>query len=200
MISNTNIAFLYGILVKIVDDIIDFHIFPQYSLFFQFILILLTIYVVFYNKILSPIASITFTLGGILAFFFIPHSVNSNIWKIIILLSIPNCLKNITDMSDIYNSLETKDIKNLFYFVFPLLFMATAFSIIEDILVPEEYSKTKIIDKIFQSMMMMIFIYLLPFLAKKINLREDIMEMLRILAWGWMGYAITSVIILTQCV
>ena len=200
MISNTNIAFLYGILVKIVDDIIDFHIFPQYSLFFQFILILLTIYVVFYNKILSPIASITFTIGGILAFFFIPHSVNSNIWKIIILLSIPNCLKNITDMSDIYNSLETKDIKNLFYFVFPLLFMATAFSIIEDILVPEEYSKTKIIDKIFQSMMMMIFIYILPFLAKKINLREDMREMLRILAWGWMGYAITSVIILTQCV
>jgi len=200
MISNSNIAFLYGILVKIVDDIIDFHIFPQYSLFFQFILILLTIYVVFYNKILSPIASITFTIGGILAFFFIPHSVNSNIWKIIILLSIPNCLKNITDMSDIYNSLETKDIKNLFYFVFPLLFMATAFSIIEDILVPEEYSKTKIIDKTLQSIMMMIFIYMLPFLAKKINLREDIMEMLRILAWGWMGYAITSVIILTQCV
>jgi len=200
MISNSNIAFLYGILVKIVDDIIDFHIFPQYSLFFQFILILLTIYVVFYNKILSPIASITFTIGGILAFFFIPHSVNSNIWKIIILLSIPNCLKNITDMSDIYNSLETKDIKNLFYFVYPLLFMATAFSIIEDILVPEEYSKTKIIDKTLQSIMMMIFIYMLPFLAKKINLREDIMEMLRILAWGWMGYAITSVIILTQCV
>jgi len=200
MISNSNIAFLYGILVKIVDDIIDFHIFPQYSLFFQFILILLTIYVVFYNKILSPIASITFTIGGILAFFFIPHSVNSNIWKIIILLSIPNCLKNITDMSDIYNSLETKDIKNLFYFVFPLLFMATAFSIIEDILVPEEYSKTKIIDKTLQSIMMMIFIYMLPFLSKKINLREDIMEMLRILAWGWMGYAITSVIILTQCV
>ena len=200
MISNTNIAFLYGILVKIVDDIIDFHIFPQYSLFFQFILILLTIYVVFYNKILSPIASFTFTIGGILAFFFIPHSVNSNIWKIIILLSIPNCLKNITDMSDIYNSLETKDIKNLFYFVFPLLFMATAFSIIEDILVPEEYSKTKIIDKTFQSIMMMIFIYILPFLAKKINLRKDMMEMLQIFAWGWMGYAITSVIILTQCV
>ena len=103
-------------------------------------------------------------------------------------------------MSDIYNSLETKDIKNLFYFVFPLLFMATAFSIIEDILVPEEYSKTKIIDKIFQSMMMMIFIYMLPFLAKKINLREDMREILQILAWGWMGYAITSVIILTQCV
>ena len=200
MISNTNIAFLYGILVKIVDDIIDFHIFPQYSLFFQFILILLTIYVVFYNKILSPIASITFTIGGILAFFFIPHSVNSNIWKIIILLSIPNCLKNITDMSDIYNSLETKEIKNLFYFVFPLLFMATIFSIIEDILVPEEYSKTKIIDKTLQSIMMMIFIYILPFLAKKINLREDMREILQILAWGWMGYSITSVIILTQCV
>jgi hypothetical protein len=78
--------------------------------------------------------------------------------------------------------------------------MATAFSIIEDILVPEEYSKTKIIDKTLQSVMMMIFIYMLPFLAKKINLREDMREMLRILAWGWMGYAITSVIILTQCV
>lgn len=196
MIKNEYIAFLYGLLVKIVDDINDFHIFTAYKPVFELILILLSVYVVFINKQLAPIASCTFAIGGLIAFLFIPHAVDADIWKFIIILSIPCCLYYIAKFTDLWTHLTTTDIHNLSYFILPLTVIAIVFSIIEDILVPEEQGNRKLIDKILQSIAMILFLYIIHPLASKINLNELHKQLLIIVAHGWLGYAITSVIIL----
>lgn len=190
------ISFIYGILVKIVDDIIDLNIFQSYSLFFQCLLIMLTIYVIFFNTKLSTIASFTFTIGGVIALIFIPHSVSATIWKLIILLSIPKFLQHLKKVKDIYNGSTSLDIRNLYYFVLPVLIFSIVFSIIEDFLVPEETSNRKLIDKALQSIMMISFLLIINCIAKKINLKEDYKQLLITLAYGWLGYSLTSVIIL----
>lgn len=197
MMNSHYISFIYGILVKIVDDIIDLNIFQSYNLFFKFLLIVLTIYVIFFNAQLSNIASFTFTIGGLIALIFIPHAVSARIWKLIILLSIPKFLQNLQMVIDIYNRLTAHEVKNLYYFVIPVLIWSILFAIIEDILVPEEVGNRKLIDKFLQSMMMISFILTIDFIAKKIHLKEDHKQLLVTLAYGWLGYAVTSVIMLT---
>ena len=196
MMNTHYISFIYGILVKIVDDIIDLNIFQSYSLFFQCLLIMLTIYVIFFNTKLSTIASVTFTIGGGIALIFIPHSVSATIWKLIILLSVPKFLQHLKKVRDIYNGSTSLDIKNLYYFVLPVLILSIVFSIIEDFLVPEETGNRKLIDKSLQSIMMISFLLTIDFIAKKINLKKDHKQLLITLAYGWLGYALTSVIIL----
>jgi len=197
MIHNNYIAFLYGVLVKIVDDINDFHIFTEYKLIFEIALTLFTIYVVFFNTILSPISSCTFTLGGFIALLLIPHSVDATIWQLIILLSIPKCIHLIPKFITVYKGLNLIDMRNISSFVLPLLLIATTFSVIEDIIVPEETGYKKLIDKAFQSFIMILFLLLIKFISQKINLHHTHKQLLIILASGWLGYALTSVIILT---
>ena len=87
--------------------------------------------------------------------------------------------------------------RNISSFVLPLLLIATTFSVIEDIIVPEETGYKKLIDKAFQSFIMILFLLLIEFISQKINLHYAHKELLIILASGWLGYALTSVIILT---
>lgn len=197
MINNNYIAFLYGVLVKIVDDIIDFNIFPQYKLFFEAILLLLTVYVIFFNTLLSGIASCTFAIGGFIALLFIPHTVNATIWRLIIMLAVPRCIYCIPQLMNLHKQLNITDIRNVSYFIVPLLLVATIFSIIEDIVIPEEYGYNKLIDKGFQSFIMIIFLFLIDFIGERIHLNNSHKQLLIILSCGWLGYALTSVVILT---
>lgn len=197
MIYNNLIALFYGILVKIVDDINDFQKFTEYKVLTELFILLLTIYILYFNNFLSLIASCIFTIGGLIALIFCPHAVEAPIWKIIILLSIPKCLFYIPKLLQNYKTLKKTDITNLFYFVGPLFLLATVFSIIEDSLVPEEYSNKKLIDKIFQSVIMVTFLLFINRIAQKIQLNENIKESLIAIAWAWLGYALTSVIILS---
>ena len=190
------ISFIYGILVKIVDDIIDLNIFQSYSLFFQCLLLGLTIYIIFFNTDLSTIASFIFTIGGLIAFIFIPHSVNATIWKLIILLSIPKCLQQLNKVIYKYNQLQELDIQNLYSFVLPIIIWSIVFAIVEDILVPEESGNRKLIDKSLQSIIMIAFLLTIDFIAQKIQLEKDHKNLLVTIAYGWLGYALTSVIML----
>ena len=195
MIDNY-IAFLYGLLVKIVDDINDFHIFLEYKQFYEILLILLTIYVLFFNKKLSPIASCIFGIGGLIAFLFIPHAVDAIIWKLIILLSIPGCIYFILKFIKSLPYQNKRDIKNLLNFILPLIVISVLFSIVEDIVVPEEYGYRKLIDKAFQSIIMIIFLCSINKIDNIIHLNSEHKKILIWSAYGWLGYAITSVIML----
>ena len=73
------ISFIFGLLVKIVDDINDYNVYKKVKVPFEAILVLLTIYILFIDKQLSPIASSIFFLGGIIGFLFAPHIVDAPI-------------------------------------------------------------------------------------------------------------------------
>ena len=190
------ISFFYGVLTKIVDDINDMEILMDYKLSFELLLLGLTLYVLFMNKSLSPLASGIFFLGGLVALVFAPAAVDADIWKLIIFISFFPFLYHLCNVHQLAQNMESKDIYNLLYISIPLFIGATIFSLIEDRLVPEDNSYRKLIDKICQVVIVSIFLKFLPIMVEKVDLDAYQEDILRWSAFGWLGYCLMNVIIL----
>ena len=193
MISNI-ISFLFGVLVNIVDDINDYNIYKNLQTPFETILILLTIYVLFIDEKLSPIASSIFFLGGIIGLLFAPHIVDAPIWMAIIVLSVLPFLYTLSRLWTVRREINIKDWKNAVLLILPLFLVSVVFSLIEDKLVPEEVSETKLVERVMQCILVSIFLYILPQVHNQYKLSVIQYQGLAIAAWGWLGYALTSVL------
>ena len=91
------ISFIMGVLIDQVDDLVDakeeltsVQMYTKYIL--QFVLICLTVYIIYFNKELSLLTTYIFVLGGIVGFLFAPNIVDATIWKILIAIAIPKFL------------------------------------------------------------------------------------------------------------
>ena len=188
------ISFIFGILVNIVDDINDYNIYKKWQTPLETILILLTIYILFLDKQLSPIASSIFFLGGMIGLIFAPHIVDAPIWMAIIVLSILPFLYMLRQLWEERREIDIKDWKNAALVIFPLFLFSVVFSLVEDKLVPEEVSKTKLVERIMQCIMVSIFLYILPQVHNQYKLSIIQYQGLEIAAWGWLGYALASVL------
>ena len=188
--NNKIIALLYGILVDIVDDINDYNVGVKYKEFMETALILLTIYILFFNRDLGIPASFIFTFGGIIGLLFAPHIVDANIWKITIFLAI---LAFFSYMRENLHFINKKDIENFKRMIVPVSILATILSLIEDKFIPEEVSMLKLYDRIFQVAVVILFINYADTLMTNINLSKIQKNGLQWAAWGWLGYAGTSV-------
>jgi len=190
------ISFFYGVLTKIVDDINDMEILKDYKLSFELLLLGLTLYVLFMNKSLSPLASGIFFLGGLIALVFAPAAAEAEIWKLIIFISFFPFLYHLSNVHNLVQNTESKDIYNFLYISIPLFICATLFSLIEDRLVPEDNSYRKLIDKICQVVIVSLFLTFLPTMVEKVNLDAYQENILRWSAFGWLGYCLMNVITL----
>ncbi len=188
------ISFIFGVIVNIVDDINDYHIYKEWQFSFELILLLLSVYILFLNKRLSSIASIIFFVGGVCGFIFAPHIIAAPIWKKIIALSVLPFLYTLKNVWEQREKINIRDWKNAVFIIVPLFIFSTLFSLIEDTFVPEEVSKTKIVDRLFQCVMVAGCIYYLPRLQNKYHLSLFQYRGLNVAAWGWLGYALASVI------
>jgi len=189
--NNKIIALLYGILVDIVDDINDSNVGVKYKGFLETALILLTIYILFFNRDLGISASFIFTFGGIMGLLFAPHIVDANIWKITIFLGV---LAFFSYIREILHFINKKDIENFKIIIIPVAILATILSLIEDKFIPEEVSMLKLYDRIFQVVIITLFINYADTLTKKMSLSEKQKNGLQWAAWGWLGYTGASVV------
>jgi len=188
------ISFIFGVLIKIVDDINDYHIYKKFKAPFETILILLTIYILFLDEQLSPIASIIFFLGGIIGLLFAPHIVDAPIWMAIIVLSVLPFLYTLSRLWTVRREINIKDWKNAVLLILPLFLVSVVLSLIEDKLVPEEVSETKLVERVMQCILVSIFLFILPQVHNQYKLSVIQYQGLAIAAWGWLGYALTSVL------
>ena len=192
--TNTILGFFFGILINIVDDINDYKVGIKYKIFFETLLVILTIYILYLDRNLGPIASLIFSLGGIIGLFFAPHIIDANIWRLIIALSIPPLLYYLSIFWEEREKIKKKDIYNFMLILTPLFIIAVIFSLLEDYLVPEEFSQTKLIERLFQCLVMGLFIIYLPQIKEQYQLSLIQKEGLETAAWGWLGYASSSVL------
>jgi len=190
------ISFFYGVLTKIVDDINDMEILTDYKLSSEILLLALTLYVLFIDKYLSPLASGIFFLGGLIALVFAPAAVDANIWKLIIFMSFFSFTYHLSYIKNTIQDMKSRDMYNFLYISIPLFIAATLFSLIEDRLVPEDNSYRKLIDKICQVVIVSIFLMVLPVVVEKVDLDTQQENILRWSAFGWLGYSLMNVIIL----
>ena len=122
---------------------------------------------------------------------FAPHIVDANIWKITIFLGV---LAFFSYIREILHFINKKDIENFKIIIIPVAILATILSLIEDKFIPEEVSMLKLYDRIFQVVIITLFINYADTLTKKMSLSEKQKNGLQWAAWGWLGYTGASVV------
>ena len=191
------ISLIGGILCNIVDHINDSKVLPEYSLVFECLFIGVVVYALLCNKYVSFFVSGLFSIAGIIGLLLVPHTVNSLVWKFCIFGCIPFFIYHLLNYKTLLLDLSYDDITSFFYFVIPAIVLLLLFALLEDYLVPEEYSKKKLIDKLLQSLIMCLLLYITNFtsLIKETYLRNSAISLMIFNSFilGWIGYVTSSV-------
>ena len=165
------LAFIYGILLKIIDDIYDSNIFLDYKLITDVTVIGLTLFFFLYDRFVSFFGSGLFAIGGVAGLILIPRSVDATIMP--------------------------EDITQFLFTVVPIIVVSLILMLIEDYLVPEEYGNKKLYDKLFQVTATGSFTYLLNFSSYFSDMTDKNRLVLNIFFIGWLGNVILSSIMLS---
>ena len=191
------LALVGGILSNIVDQIIDSEILTKYEFISECLFIGIVVCALLYDKYVSFFVSGLFSVGGILGLLLAPHSVNALVWQISTFVCIPFFIYHLLNYRNILMDLSYDDINSFFYFVIPAVALLLLFALLEDYLVPEEYSKKKLLDKAFQTLSMILILYITNFtsLIKETYLKNSkISRMIfNIFILGWLGNVGSSV-------
>ena len=193
-------AFLYGSLIKIVDDLIDFgskssDLIINLRYIFQTILVIITIYILFFNKNLGIYLALLFILGGIIGTLFAPNIIKDRIWIILISLAIIKLIIDIHKIIDYIKNITKNNIYDIIILLAPLIIICTVFALVEDKLIPEEFSNKKILSRSFQIIVIILFIKYYKNIMEIANIKGDY-TFIPYVIYPHLGYFMTSVIIL----
>lgn len=184
MINDNFIAAAYGALVNIVDDINDYNTVPHLKLALEIILAILTIYILYFTKKLGFVASILFSSGGLFYILFASHVLEPFIYKLIAGLAIPPLFYHISqNIHYIQENLRFLGLLGLSSIVSGFLI------ILEDKMVPEEFSYRKIAERTFQLILAIaILVYI-----DTLELTENQTSAVSSVVSGWAGYTIANI-------
>ncbi len=184
MIGNNYITILYGILVNFVDDMNDYNTAPHLKLGLEIILAILTIYILYFTKELGFVASILFSFGGLLYVLFASHVLGPFIFKLIAALAIPPLLYHISQkIQYIHENMRFLKLLGAFSIVAGFLI------ILEDKMIPEEFSYRKIAERTFQLILAIAIIVYID----KFNLTKTQTSSISWVVYGWIGYTIANI-------
>lgn len=184
MIGNNYITILYGLLVNFVDDMNDYNTAPNLKLGLEIILAILTIYILYFTKELGFVASILFSFGGLLYVLFASHVLGPFIFKLIAALAIPPLLYHMSQkIQYIHENMRFLKLLGA------LSIVAGFLIILEDKMVPEEFSYRKIAERTFQLILAIaILVYI-----DKFNLTKTQTSSISWVVYGWIGYTVANI-------
>jgi len=193
-------SFIYGILSNIIDYIYDSQLFLEYKLWYESLFIILTLFFFLHNKYISFFGSGLFVFGGIAGILFAPHAVDALIWKICIFISFPIFIYHLFNIKLLINSITNKDITQFIFNVMPIIVFSLLLALLEDYLVPEEYSNKKLYDKILQFIVLISFLYFLNY--SSISFFNDLTDINKLIlntfTLAWFGNIVSGIFILSQ--
>jgi len=182
--NNNWIALLYGALVNFVDDMNDYNTAPNLKLGLEIILAILTIYILYFTKKLGFVASILFSFGGLLYVLFASHVLGPFIYKLISALAIPVMLYHISqNIHYIQENIRFLGLLGLSSIVAGFLI------ILEDKMIPEEFSHRKIFERSFQLLLATLILMYID----KFKLTEGQTSAILWVVYGWIGYTIANI-------
>jgi len=192
------LAFFVGCLTNIIDYMNDSKIFLKYKLPAELIFFLITLYFFLSNKYISFFGSGLFALGGFFGTIFAPHAIEATIWKSVIYLAIPIFIYHLFNIPLLINELTTKDLTQFIFNVMPIVIGSLILALFEDYMVPEEYSNKKLYDKLFQFVVLLIFLYMLNNHKIFINLTDINKLILNLFTLSWFGNIVSGIFILSS--
>ena len=153
-----------------------------------------------HDKYISFFSSALFLIGGMVCLLFAPHIVDAFIWKFVIYLSIPIFIYHIINLPFLIENITNIDIFQFIFIVIPVIIVSLLFALLEDYLVPEEFSNKKICDKLFQYTILILFLYILNYknLFLKIKITNKNKLILNVFTLSWLGNILCGLYILTS--
>ena len=184
MISNNYMAFLYGVLVNFVDDMNDYNKTHNLKSWLEIILAILTIYILYFTKKLGFTTSVLFSFGGLLYVLFASHVLGPFIFRLVAALAVPPMLYHISQ--------NIQYVQDNLYFLGLLAsssVIAGILILLEDKMVPEEFSYRKIFERIFQLLLAVLILMYID----KLGLTESQSAAISWVAYGWAGYTVANI-------
>ena len=188
---NALLSFIYGVLVKIVDDIYDNNILLKYKYLFVSALLLLTAYIIFFTKDLYILWAPALVGLGIIGLFH-PPLIDILPWKLSACIGLIGYIYHFSCIKAVAYNLSIKDI------IF-LIFYASICSVIlfmEDNFITEEYSERKLAIRVLGALLTLgILLY-----REKIKKLVDVSNLIYdIFIWTRiedLGYVFCSILIM----
>jgi len=147
------VSFIYGIIFKLLDEMYDSNILTEYKEITEFIVLVLTVYLILCNKYISFAYS---TIFIILYYALSSESTEDFVWKAIFFISIVSFIYHL-----LYNF---SDIKLLMYSAFlPIFISGGIMGVIDDRIFPENFSNRKYIERCFFSFLCLATVLVLNF-------------------------------------
>lgn len=191
------LSFIVGCLINVVDYMNDSNLFLKYKFISELLFFCLILFLFLYNKYVSFFGSGIFVFGGgIAGMLFAPHAVEAMIWKSVIYLAIPVFIYHIFNLSSLTADLSKEEINQFLFKVMPIVIGALMLALLEDYLVPEEFGNKKLYDKIFQTVVLILFIYLLNYSSYFENFSNINKLLLNLFSISWLGSGIPGIFIL----
>ena len=192
------LAFFVGCLTSIIDYMNDSNLFLNYKFIAELLFFCTTLYFFLSNKYISFFGSGLFVVGGFVGSIITPHAIEAFIWKSVIYLAIPVFMYHILNVRLLINDLSSEDIRQFIFKVIPIVIGSLLLALVEDYMVPEEYSNKKLYDKIFQFVVLLIFLYMLNNHKIFINLTDLNKLILNIFTISWFGNIVSGIFILSS--
>ncbi|MBN20849.1 MAG: hypothetical protein CL678_06120 [Bdellovibrionaceae bacterium] len=188
---NALLSFIYGFLVKIVDDIYDNDFMLKFKNLFVIILLLLTAYIIFFTKELGISWILILISLGILGIF---HSPLIDIlpWKLSVVLGFIGFIYYFSNIKDFFNNLK----KNDYIFLTTYSIISGTIMLIAEKVITEEYSKRKLIIRILALLLSILTVIYKDTLKQKIDVSDIVFDIFEWTRWVDIGYLTWSIIVM----
>jgi hypothetical protein len=146
--KNSIFMILLGIFMKILDEIYDSKIFPEYKNVFEILCLLVLVCVYTSDVYVSFFYSMCIVIYFISTFFYDTIVIEDFAWIAGICISIITFVYHLINFKSLINTLESKDINTVKYIGFPLIIISIYIFYLEHIYIPEERSNNKLLSRI----------------------------------------------------
>ena len=188
---NALLSFIYGFLVKIVDDIYDNDFMLKFKNLFVIILLLLTAYIIFFTKELGISWILILISLGILGIF---HSPLIDIlpWKLSVVLGFIGFIYYFSNIKDFFNNLK----KNDYIFLTTYSIISGTIMLIAEKVITEEYSKRKLIIRTLALLLSILTVIYKDTLKQIIDVSDIVFDIFEWTRWVDIGYLTWSIIVM----
>ena len=188
---NALLSFIYGFLVKIVDDIYDNDFMLKFKNLFVIILLLLTAYIIFFTKELGISWILILISLGILGIF---HSPLIDIlpWKLSVVLGFIGFIYYFSNIKDFLNNLK----KNDYIFLTTYSIISGTIMLIAEKVITEEYSKRKLIIRILALLLSILTVIYKDTLKQIIDVSDIVFDIFEWTRWVDIGYLTWSITVM----
>ena len=186
------LSYIYGFLVKLVDDIYDNNFMLKFKNLSVISLLLLTAYIIFFTKELGMSWSLILISLGFLGILHLPL-IDILPWKLSVLLGLIGFIYHFSNIKEFLYNLNKKD----FIFLVTYATISGIIMLIAEKLITEEYSKRKLIIRLLAIFLSTLVIIYKETLKKIIDASEPVFDIFMWTRWVDIGYLSWSIIIMS---